>query len=209
MHLTLKSVRRRHRDEACASRVGSGRASATTTAAAAAVADDAAHKQESNDSSSSPDQDVRHSAPRFSFAVRNSLAPQPRGRIRLSSQHRTVCTITLSLSVVVTTESEIFCSPSRRHMSCHVSPKLHSFSPSPLYGPNHCRFHLSFSLFYKTTKMTQTISTRAFCAESEKRLLPTPVPRRAFQLYAVVFSSRLILRKTALLSSSSLRMLGL
>ena len=51
----------------------SGRAPATT-AAPAAAADQPAHDQESDDSHGSPDDDVRHSAPRFlffRFAVRN------------------------------------------------------------------------------------------------------------------------------------------
>ena len=103
MHLTFESVRGRHRDNASASRAGSGRALATT-AATAAAADESAHNQESNDSNRSPDQDVRHSAPRFRFVVRNSLASQPHGRIRLSSRRLSLCTIPFLMSVGKTTK---------------------------------------------------------------------------------------------------------
>ena len=108
MHLAFESVRGRRRDNACASRADSSGRAIATAAATAAEADESAHDQESGNSDSSPDQDIRHSAPRFSFVVRNPLASQPLGRTRLSSRRRTLCTIPVSLSVVVTTELQIF-----------------------------------------------------------------------------------------------------
>ena len=97
----------------------SGRAIATA-AATAAVADESAHDQESDNSDSSPDQDIRHSAPRFSFVVRNPLASRPLGRTRLSSRRRTLCTILVSLSVVVTTELQIFSFRICRRKTLHL-----------------------------------------------------------------------------------------
>lgn len=128
MHLAFESVRGRRRDNACASRAdSSGRAIATATAAAtAAAADESAHDQESGNSDSSPDQDIRHSAPRFSFVVRNPLASRPLGRTRLSSRRRTLCTIPASLSVVVTTELQIFSSIQMVEL-CSTYP---SYTPS-------------------------------------------------------------------------------
>ena len=105
MHLAFKSVRGRRRDNACASRAGSGRAPATT-AATAAAADESAHDQESDDSNCSPDQDVRHSAPRFCFVVRTPLTSRPPSRNRPSSRRRTLCTIPFRLSVGKTTKSK-------------------------------------------------------------------------------------------------------
>ena len=108
MHLAFESVRGRRRDNACASRADSSGRAIATAAATAAEADESAHDQESGNSDSSPDQDIRHSAPRFSFVVRNPLASRPLGRTRLSFRRRTLCTIPASLSVVVTTELKIF-----------------------------------------------------------------------------------------------------